>query len=439
LTLLRLGFIACGVAVAIAAQGCAGGPNPNVTGMAGASATAGATGSAGTTGAAGTAGAAGTMGGAGTTGGAGATGAAGSSATAGTTGSAGTTGAAGTTGTAGTTGAAGTAGGAGATAGTTGAAGRGGGGGSAAGRGGTTGGAGAAGGTGGAVTPHGSAARFICPQGQTYGNPLTGMGSVQAINAPSPDYFAFIEGPVWIGSVGTGTLFFSDNASSPSERIWKLVPPATVPTIFVPASGSNGLAVDNLDRIVAADQRNRRIVVFNTSSGNAGNAITTTAKPNDVIVRSDDNIYFTDPDTGFYRISPTGTVSAAMKPTQGSRPNGIVLSLDENTLYVGDVGNKSITKYTLAADGTVMTATMAAFATAMRDTVDGMCVDCAGNVYAGTSGGVEIYSPAGAYIGTVPTGESSNCTFGGSDRKTMYVTSRAQLKYVTLAVPGLPD
>ena len=75
----------------------------------------------------------------------------------------------------------------------------------------------------------------------------------------------------------------------------------------------------------------------------------------------------------------------------------------------------------------------------MRDTVDGMCVDCAGNVYAGTSGGVEVYSPAGAYIGLVPTGESSNCTFGGADRKTMYVTSRAQLKYVTLAVPGLPD
>ena len=75
------------------------------------------------------------------------------------------------------------------------------------------------------------------------------------INAPNPEYFAFIEGPVWIGSVGTGTLFFSDNASSPNERIWKLVPPAIVPTIFVAASGSNGLAVDNQDRIVAAVQR----------------------------------------------------------------------------------------------------------------------------------------------------------------------------------------
>ena len=431
MNLLRLGLVICVASGAIVTQGCGGGTGS--TGTAGTG--GGATGAAGVTGAAGTSGGAGTSGAAGTTGAGGS--AAGTSGAAGTTGTAGVTGSAGTIGAAGTTGSGGTAGS---------SAGRGGTGGTggAAGRGGTTGTAGTtgAGGTGGAIVPHGSAAKWICPQGQTFGNPLTGIGTVNAINAPTPEYFAFIEGPVWIGSVGTGTLFFSDNASSPNERIWKLVPPATTPTIFVAASGSNGLAVDNQDRIVAADQRSPYgIVVFNNTSGNSGTTIPTTGRPNDLIVRSDDNIYFTDPDTGFYRITPAPamTVSAAMKPTQGSRPNGIVLSPDENTLYVGDVGNKSITKYTLAADGTVMTATMAPFATAMRDTVDGMCVDCAGNVYAGTSGGVEVYSPAGTYIGTVMTGESSNCTFGGADRKTMYVTSRAQLKYVTLAVPGLPD
>jgi gluconolactonase len=94
----------------------------------------------------------------------------------------------------------------------------------------------------------------------------------------------------------------------------------------------------------------------------------------------------------------------------------------------------------LAPDGTVMTGTMfVATAQAGHNTFDGMCVDCAGNVYVGTSGGVDVYSPAGTFIGTVPTGESSNCTFGGTDRRTMYVTSRALLKYVTLAFPGLPD
>ncbi len=226
---------------------------------------------------------------------------------------------------------------------------------------GTTGGAG----TGGSVTPHGSAAKFICPQGVAYGNPLTGVGQVMQIAAPTGDptpitYFAFVEGPVWIGSAGTGTLFFSDNASSPQERIYKVVPPATVATTAMDMSGSNGLAVGNANEIVVADQRNRRITRVNPSNGMmTGTIASTTAKPNDVIVRSDDNVYFSDPDTGFFRISPSGTVSAAMKPTQGSRPNGIVLSPDENTLYVGDVGNQTITKYTLGTDGTVMTGTAA--------------------------------------------------------------------------------
>ncbi|HET9960132.1 MAG TPA: SMP-30/gluconolactonase/LRE family protein [Polyangiaceae bacterium] len=300
----------------------------------------------------------------------------------------------------------------------------------------------AGGGTAGSNTgtPHGSAAKFICPSGKSYGDPLSGMGQVSQFGPPASDYFAFIEGPVWIEKVGA--LFFSDNASSPSERIFKLVPPATATAVFVKSSSSNGLAVDNEDQIVATDQDKKQIIRFDSSSGMPlGKAISTgSAKPNDVLVRSDDNIYFTDPDSGFYRISPSGQLSAAMKPMQGSRPNGIELSLDENTLYVGDVGNKTISQYTVAVDGSVDTASLKPFVAETKNgTVDGMCVDCAGNVYAGTSNGVEVYSPTGMYLGTVPTGESSNCTFGGPDRKTLYVTSRSVLKAVTLAVPGLPD
>jgi len=285
----------------------------------------------------------------------------------------------------------------------------------------------------------GSAAKFVCQAGATYGDPLAGMGAVSSVAAPAGDYFAFIEGPIWIA--GTSTLYFSDNASSPSERIFKLVPPSTVAAPFVQASGSNGLGVDNDGNIIAADQRNKQISRFDPSTGKpVGTAISTgSAKPNDVVVRSDGNVYFSDPDSGFYRISPAGVVGQPMKLAQSTRPNGVVLSLDENTLYVGDVGGKTIAKYSLAADGSVMGAGSAFVAQTKSDTVDGMCVDCAGNVYAGTANGVEVYSSAGAYLGTVPTGESSNCTFGGADRKTLYVTSRSVLKYVALAVPGLPD
>jgi gluconolactonase len=265
------------------------------------------------------------------------------------------------------------------------------------------------------------------------------MGSVSSVAAPQGDYFAFIEGPIWIAS--TSTVYFSDNASSPSERIFKVVPPSTVAAVFSPTSGSNGLGVDNDGNIIAADQRNKRLSRFNPASAQmVGTPISTgSAKPNDVIVRSDGNIYFSDPDSGFYRVSPAGAVGQPMKLSQSTRPNGVVLSLDESTLYVGDVGGKTIAKYSLAADGSVTGAGAVFVAQTKGDTVDGLCVDCAGNVYAGTASGVEVYSPAGAYLGTVPTGESSNCTFGGADRKTLYVTSRSVLKFVTLAVPGLPD
>jgi sugar lactone lactonase YvrE len=448
MTLLRFSSVAFVCSLGLAGLGCAGGSSGTGTGgSSGAIGTAGNTGTAGTSGSAGTTGTAGTSATAGTTGGAGTTGVAGSTGpgNGGTTGAAGATGGAGTTGTAGTSGSAGTTGAAGSTAGSGGRGGSAGNTAGAGGHGGTTGTAGSTGtagttGTGGATNPHGSAAKLICPAGVLYPpSPLPSNPTINNITAPSPDYFAFFEGPVWIAS--QSTLFFSDNASSPTERIWKLVPPSTTPTIFVAASGSNGLGVDNSDQIIATIQRSPYgIQRFNPMTGAAGTKIATTAKPNDVIVRSDDNVYFTDPDTGFYRIAPNGTISAAMKFTQSSRPNGIELSTDENTLYVGDVGNKTIVKYTLAADGTVMTSTGALFVSAtMHDTVDGMCTDCAGNVYAGTSGGVEVYSSAGTYIGTIATGESSNCTFAGADRKTMYVTSRATLKYVTLNIPGLPD
>lgn len=293
---------------------------------------------------------------------------------------------------------------------------------------------GGSGGTGSTLSG-GASGAFVCTPGQSYGDPLAGMGSIQEIAAPGSSYFAFIEGPVWVASLGT--LFFSDNASSPNERIWKLVPPATTPEIFLEPSGSNGLAIDNGDQLIVADQKNKQLTSVDPENSAMLETIAGPGnfKPNDVIVRSDGNIYFTDPDSGFYRTSFDGEIGEPYKDV--SRPNGIVLSPDENTLYVGDVGNKQIHAFALDQDGSVMNGSV--FVTATNTTVDGMAVDCAGNLYAGTSNGVEVFSPSAEPLGTIPTGEASNATFGGSDRKTLYVTSRALLKYVTLAVPGLPD
>ena len=171
--------------------------------------------------------------------------------------------------------------------------------------------------------------------------------------APAPaNKFVFLEGPVWIAS--TGTLYFSD--TQPGERIFKLVPPALVPALFLEASGSNGLALDSDDKLVVADQANKRIVRLDPLTGMIAAVVVPPGpfKPNDVIVRSDNNIYFADPDTGFYRVSPAGAVTGPLK--QVKSPNGVELSPDESILYVGDVGTKQIHKFAVMPDGAVDTA-----------------------------------------------------------------------------------
>lgn len=323
-------------------------------------------------------------------------------------------------------------------------------GGTTSGTGGTANGAGGtasgAGGTGGA-NPNvdgGASAAFVCPAGP-FGDPLQGMGVVQQLAAPQGSFFAFLEGPVWIGS--QNKLFFSDNASGP-ERIWQTSAPFTAATVFMADSGSNGLAVDNDDQLLLADQADRRITRVNSATATLIGDVVPSGNftPNDLIMRSDDNLYFTDPNSGgrgFYRASPAGQVSGpftqANAPNGPNAPNGVVLSPDENTLYVGDVQGRFVSAFDLEADGAIDTTSGRVFANTTGNTVDGMAVDCAGNVYVGTQTGVEVYSPAGMLLGTVPTGESSNATFGGADRRTLFVTSRAVVKSVTLGVPGLPD
>jgi gluconolactonase len=306
---------------------------------------------------------------------------------------------------------------------------------------GSTGAAGAAGAAGaggsGSVTPgKGASGQAVCAGLSGFVDPTTGIGSVKEVAAPQGSFFAFVEGPVWVAT--TKQLLFSDNAGSP-ERIWSLDPTNMMLTKAFEDSGSNGLAVDSNDQVIVTDQKNHAIYRWDSATKMkvGGNIATGSFKPNDVVVRSDGGIYFSDPDSGLYYIAP-GTSEAKKASTKVNRPNGLVLTLDEKALLVGDVGNQSVSKFVLGADGSVIDATTP-FGQTMGTTADGMCEDCAGNVYVSTQTGVEIFDSTGKHLGSVPTGEASNCTFGGADRKTMFVTSRALLKVVPMANPGLPD
>ena len=313
----------------------------------------------------------------------------GTGAVAGQSGSPGTAGASGQPGSAGTGG--GELGTGGASAGSSGTGGAGGG---AAQTGGT---GGATSGTGGGGGPiHGGASgRFVCPAGATYGAPT--WGAATQFGPPTSGAvtkFQFLEGPTWIASIGT--LFFSDVGAKP-EHTFKLVPPATAPVLFLQGSGTNGLSLDNEDKLIVADQKDRSVLRIDPMTGATlatlvppGSGSFTMDSPNDIVVRSDGNIYLSDPNSGLYRAAPSGA-SGPYKLTgpfkQVNSPNGVILSTDENTLYVGDLGTRQITRFPVMADGTIDTANGKLLATA-KGGPDGLCLDCAGNLYASTSAAV---------------------------------------------------
>jgi gluconolactonase len=272
--------------------------------------------------------------------------------------------------------------------------------------------------------------------------------------------FSFLEGPVWIAD--PGYLLVSDlgAATGPQQvqpsAIRRLAPPAPAGT-FVAASGSNGLALSpDGQQIVAATHDNRAVSAF-ALSGAARTVVAASFQgrafnsPNDVTVRADGVVYFTDPNfqrgrrademngrTGVFRVAG-GQVTLVDDTVR--QPNGIALSPDGHTLYVGAYQENRIYSYPVQPDGSTGGRTV--FATIAGP--DGVTVDCAGNLYwvSHTEGRVHVYSPAGAELGTISSGpEATNAAFGGPDRRTLFITAGRTGDYgiyrIPLGVPGYP-
>jgi len=288
-----------------------------------------------------------------------------------------------------------------------------------------------------------------CPSSGAFGDPLPPAGSRTATLIE--DGFDFLEGPVWVAA--QGALFFSDmhmegaGSSWPPSTIVRFTPPGDFAD-FVTDVGSNGIALTLEGDLLVATHDMQTLSIFGaTGAQRTTHALTYMGdhfnSPNDLTVRADGTIYFTDPDwqlggrtseteiTGVYRIPPGG--APVLVDGTLDKPNGIALSPDQQTLYVTSAG-QNLMAYPIAADGSTGAGTVLA----SPGGSDGMAVDCAGNLYV-TAGSVRVFDPQGSELGSISLAESpANVAFGGTDRRTLYITARTGLYSIELNVPGYP-
>lgn len=254
--------------------------------------------------------------------------------------------------------------------------------------------------------------------------------------------FVFAEGPVWSRD---GYLIFSD---APNNRIlqFKFGEPAS--PYREKSNGASGNTLDAQGRLYTCETHSRRVtrtdkkgkieVLAERWQGKRLNA------PNDIVVRKDGEIYFTDPafgnqqdsrDLDFYgvfHISHRGEMEVVAKPK--GRPDGIALAPSGRILYVTNSDDRNVRAYDLDKNGAASNERVVV--SHIEGIPNGIRVDENGNLYVAAAR-VEVYSPEGKQLGTVHLVETpSNCAFGDADFETLYITARTSIYRVRLKAKG---
>ena len=267
---------------------------------------------------------------------------------------------------------------------------------------------------------------------------------------------ANVEGPLWWKE--GGYLLFRGT----DLKRWKYTPGQGISVFKENTNAANGITRDMQGRLVACEAATRRVVreehdgtVTVLASGFQGRPLNF---PNDVVVKSDGAVYFTDPwagpraqqppaqtdltFAGVYRVSADrGTLTLLVDDFLA--PNGIAFSPDEKVLYVCDSQRRHIRAFDLQPNGTLARQTDRVFADLSGPepgVPDGMKVDSAGNVFCGGAGGLYILDSAGRKLGRIVHGfaNTANVAFGGDDWKTVYFCTRTSLGSFKVKIAGVP-
>jgi gluconolactonase len=270
---------------------------------------------------------------------------------------------------------------------------------------------------------------------------------------------ALLEGPVWIPS--GNYLLFCDQANN---RLKKVAPPSTTATDYlVPAANTliNGTTLDAQERLIAAEAGSAALRIVMITNG-VVTALCSTCNglkfysPNDVVVKSDGTIWFTDPgynggvgnppQAGFqagyyvYRFNPTnGNASCTPVITNVViRPNGLCFSPDESKLYVADSDNTrhNIRVYNVSPSNTLSGGTV--FATITNGNPDGIRCDIDGRIWSSGGDGAYIFAKDGHLVGKIKFVSIANLCFGGPQYKTIYMTGQPVVTSLPVLVAGTP-
>jgi gluconolactonase len=271
--------------------------------------------------------------------------------------------------------------------------------------------------------------------------------------------FTFTEGPLWNPD---GFLLFSDMPGDVRRR-WDAENGVT--EVANPSNKGNGMTFDLDGKLIVCEHVTSSVVRMDPDGTGANREVIASHygdkelnAPNDVVVKSDGAIYFSDPTygrmpgfgierdqdldfQGVYRIPPGGGDTQLLADDFG-QPNGLCFSTDESLLYVNDTEKAHIRVFDVQDDGTIANSRVLAdgIGTAsleIGDLVDGMKLDERGNVWVTGPGGVCVFDPQGEHIGTVEVPEPvGNLNWGGPDWNWMFIPATSSVYRIECKVSG---